>query len=209
MANKEKVPRQKMPEQAPEVRRNNFQEVPQGFDEKTAVLEASRCLQCKNPSCVTGCPVQIDIPGFVSRIAEADFKGAIEVLKRKTALPAVCGRVCPQEEQCEAKCILGKKDDPVAIGYLERFAADWERTKGAFEMPDIPPKTGKKVAVIGSGPSGVTVAGDLILKGHDVTHLRGLPRRRRGPGLRHPRVQAAQGHRSERDGQPGQAGRGV
>ena len=169
MANKEKVPRQKMPEQAPEVRRNNFQEVPQGFDEKTAVLEASRCLQCKNPSCVSGCPVQIDIPGFVSRIAEADFKGAIEVLKRKTALPAVCGRVCPQEEQCEAKCILGKKDDPVAIGYLERFAADWERTQGAFEMPDIPPKTGKKVAVIGSGPSGVTVAGDLILKGHDVT----------------------------------------
>ena len=134
MASKEKTPRQKMPEQAPEVRRRNFNEVPLGFDEKTAVLEAGRCLQCKKPTCVQGCPVGIDIPGFVGKIAEGDFKGSIEVLKRKTALPAVCGRVCPQEEQCEAQCIVGKKDSPVAIGYLERFAADWERAQGF--LPD-------------------------------------------------------------------------
>ncbi|MBW1711805.1 MAG: NADPH-dependent glutamate synthase [Deltaproteobacteria bacterium] len=166
---KEKVPRQIMPEQDPEVRRGNFNEVPLGFDEKTAVLEASRCLQCKKPSCVTGCPVEINIPGFVGKIAEGDFGGAISVLKEKTALPAVCGRVCPQETQCEAVCILGKKDKPVAIGYLERFAADWDRDQGQLTLPKIPAKTGKKVAVIGSGPSGLTVAGDLILKGHEVT----------------------------------------
>ncbi len=166
---KEKIPRQRMTEQGPAARRLNFDEVPFGFDEKTAVLEASRCLQCKKPSCVEGCPVEIDIPGFVGRIKEGDFRGAISVLKEKTALPAVCGRVCPQETQCEIKCILGKKDDPVAIGSLERFAADWDRASGELTLPQIPPKTGRKVAVIGSGPSGLTVAGDLILKGHDVT----------------------------------------
>lgn len=169
MAKKEKLPRHPMPEQDAEARKSNFDEVPQGYDEKTAMAEASRCLKCKKPACVTGCPVEIDIPGFIGKIAEGDFAGSIAKLKEKTALPAVCGRVCPQEEQCEIKCIVGKKDDPVAIGYLERFAADWERAQGKFTKPEIPPKTGKKVAVIGSGPSGVTVAGDLILKGHDVT----------------------------------------
>ena len=166
---KEKVPRQPMTEQAPEVRRHNFDEVPLGYSAETAVLEASRCLQCKKPSCVTGCPVEIDIPGFIKFIQEGEFAGAIAKLKEKTALPAVCGRVCPQEIQCEQVCILGKKDDPVAIGRLERFAADWERAQGEPPLPKLPPKTGKKVALVGSGPASLTVAGDLILLGHDVT----------------------------------------
>ena len=166
---KEKIPRQPMPEQEPEVRRHNFDEVPLGFSVETAQLEASRCLQCKKPSCVTGCPVEIDIPGFIKLIKEGDFSGAITKLKEKTALPAVCGRVCPQEVQCESVCILGRKDEPVAIGRLERFAADMAREKGELTQPAIAAKTGKKVAVVGSGPAGVTVAGDLILKGHDVT----------------------------------------
>ena len=166
---KEKVPRQKMPEQPAEVRRRNFEEVPLGYSPETAVLEANRCIQCKKPSCVTGCPVEIDIPGFIGFIQKGDFKGAIAKLKEKTALPAVCGRVCPQEIQCESRCIVGKKDEPVAIGRLERFAADWERAQGEVSVPNIPTKTGKKVAVVGSGPASLTVAGDLILKGHDVT----------------------------------------
>ncbi len=166
---KEQIPRASMPEQDPDIRRRNFDEVPLGLTPEMAVAEASRCLQCKTPKCVEGCPVSIDIPGFVSRIAEKDFSGAIKKLWERSTLPAVCGRVCPQEEQCEARCILGKKGDPVAIGYLERFAADYERENGTGEVLDIPPKTGKKVAVIGSGPSGLTVAGDLLLKGHDVT----------------------------------------
>ncbi len=166
---KEKVSRQPMPEQPAEVRRRNFEEVPLGYTAETAMLEASRCLQCKNPACVTGCPVEIDIPGFISRIKEGDFAGAIAKLKEKTALPAVCGRVCPQELQCESKCILGKKDEPVAVGRLERFAADWERTQGEVKVPVLPAKTGKSVGVVGSGPASLTVAGDLILKGHDVT----------------------------------------
>lgn len=166
---KEKIPRQSMPEQAPERRRQNFEEVPLGYSEETALLEASRCLQCKKPACVEGCPVEIDIPGFIGRIKEGDFQGAIGKLKEKTALPAVCGRVCPQEVQCEARCILGKKGEPVAIGRLERFAADWERAQGEVKLPELPPKTGKKIAVVGSGPAGLTVAGDLILQGHEVT----------------------------------------
>jgi len=166
---KEKIARQPMSEQDPAVRRHNFDEVPFGYSPETARLEASRCLQCKNPSCVSGCPVEIDIPGFISCIKEGDFGAAIAKLKEKTALPAVCGRVCPQEIQCEAKCILGKKDDPVAIGRLERFAADWDRAQGEPVLPKIPAKTGKKVAVVGSGPASLTVAGDLILLGHDVT----------------------------------------
>jgi glutamate synthase (NADPH/NADH) small chain len=168
-AKKEKVPRQRMPEQPADVRRRNFEEVPLGFSPETAVLEASRCIQCKKPSCVTGCPVEIDIPGFIKFIQDGDFAGAIAKLKEKTALPAVCGRVCPQEIQCEARCIVGKKDEPVAIGRLERFAADWERAQGEVSVPKIPEKSGKKVAVVGSGPASLTVAGDLILKGHDVT----------------------------------------
>ena len=166
---KEKIPRQPMPEQDPKVRGRNFDEVPFGYSPETAMLEASRCLQCKNPSCMPGCPVEIDIPAFIARIKEGDFQGAIAKLKEKNVLPAVCGRVCPQELQCEKVCILSKKGDSVAIGRLERFAADWERAQGEVSIPEKEPPTGKRVAVVGSGPSGLTVAGDLILKGHDVT----------------------------------------
>ena len=158
-----------MPEQAPEIRRRNFFEVPTGYTMEMAQAEASRCLQCKKPSCVEGCPVQVDIPGFIKLITEGDMTAAIRNLWSKNALPAVCGRVCPQENQCEGKCILGKKGDPVAIGNLERFCADYERASGTGELPPKQPPTGKQVAVVGAGPSGLTVAGDLIVKGHDVT----------------------------------------
>ena len=136
---------------------------------KMAQEEAARCLQCKKPGCVTGCPVGVDIPGFIDLIAQGDMSGAIRNLWSKNALPAVCGRVCPQEIQCEGKCIVGKKGEPVAIGNLERFCADYEREHGTGELPPKQPPTGKKVAVVGSGPSGLTVAGDLITKGHEVT----------------------------------------
>jgi len=166
---KEKTPRQPMPEQPPKVRAKNFDEVPLGLSPEAAVAEASRCIQCKSPSCVEGCPVRVDIPGFISKIKDNDFTGAISKIWERNGLPAVCGRVCPQEAQCEGKCILGKKGDPVAIGNLERFAADFERANRKAPVPEKAPSTGKKVAVVGSGPSGLTVAGDLLLKGHDVT----------------------------------------
>jgi glutamate synthase (NADPH/NADH) small chain len=166
---KEKIPRQSMPEQKAEVRRRNFDEVPLGYSEETAVKEAQRCLDCKNPSCVKGCPVSIDIPGFIRLIKEQQFTKSIRHIWERNALPAICGRVCPQEAQCEGECILGKKGDPVAIGNLERFVADLEREHGQGDLPPKASPTGKKVAVVGSGPSGLTVAGDLILKGHDVT----------------------------------------
>ena len=166
---KEKLPRQKMPEQPPEVRRRNFKEVPLGYTPELAMKEASRCLQCKKPSCMEGCPVGVDIPGFIKFIREGQFDKDIRKIWEKNSLPAICGRVCPQEVQCEGNCILGKKGEPVAIGNLERFAADYEREHGSGELPPKAPPTGKKVAVIGSGPSGLTVAGDLILKGHEVT----------------------------------------
>jgi glutamate synthase (NADPH) small chain len=176
---KDKIPRQPMPEQDPKVRIKNYKEVPFGYSPETAMLEASRCIQCKNPGCRTGCPVEIDIPVFINRIREGDFKGAIAKIKEKNLLPAVCGRVCPQELQCEKNCILAKKGEAVAIGRLERFVADWGRDQAKDATQEIVasaeeqqvkgPSTGKKVAVVGSGPSGLTVAGDLILKGHDVT----------------------------------------
>ena len=166
---KKKVPRQSMPEQEPAVRANNFEEVPMGQSAEVAMLEAGRCLQCKKPACVAGCPVEVDIPGFIKFVKEGDFPGAIKKIWEKNALPAVCGRVCPQEIQCEGLCIVGKKGDPVAIGNLERFVADYERKKRQAELPTKAASTGKRVAVVGSGPSGLTVAGDLILKGHDVT----------------------------------------
>ncbi len=168
-AKKEKIPRTKMPEQAPEVRRRNFEEVPLGLTPEMAQREAGRCLQCKKPACVTGCPVEVPIPEFIGHIRDGNFEKAILALWTKNSFPAVCGRVCPQENQCEGKCIVGKKDDPVAIGYLERFVADWARAQSDISLPPIPEKTGKKVAVVGTGPGGLTVAGDLILKGHDVT----------------------------------------
>jgi glutamate synthase (NADPH/NADH) small chain len=169
-----KVPRQKMPEQEPKVRARNFDEVPFGYPPELAQLESSRCLQCKKPKCIEGCPVEIDIPAFVKLVSEGDYKGAARKLKERNALPAICGRVCPQEDQCEKVCIVGKKDQPVAVGRLERFVADWERTKGEIVIPEKAPATGKKVAVVGSGPAGLTVAGDLILKGHEVTVFEAL-----------------------------------
>jgi len=171
MAKKKAVPRVAMPEQEPQVRARNFLEVPTGYTVRMAQEEAARCLQCRKPACVAGCPVEVDIPGFINLITEGDLTGAIRNLWAKNALPAVCGRVCPQEIQCEGLCIVGKKNEPVAIGNLERFCADWERENGTGELPPVQASTGKKVAVVGSGPSGLTVAGDLIVKGHDVTIL--------------------------------------
>jgi glutamate synthase (NADPH/NADH) small chain len=166
---REKIPRQPMPEQKPKVRAKNFDEVPFGYSPEAAIKEAHRCLQCKKPGCVAGCPVEIDIPGFIQLIKEEKFTEAIRHIWQKNSLPAVCGRVCPQEIQCEGLCIVGKKGEPVAIGNLERFAADWERENGTGALPPKADPTGKKVAVVGAGPAGLTVAGDLIAKGHQVT----------------------------------------
>ena len=161
-------PRQKMPEQPAGDRIHNFDEVPFGLSDQQAMVEASRCLQCKKPACVTGCPVGIDIPGFIKHIAKGDFDEAVAALKAHTTLPAVCGRVCPQEDQCEKECVLGRKGDPVAIGYLERFAADCEMRKGTTVLPDVAPPTGKRVAIVGSGPAGLTCAFELAKLGHKV-----------------------------------------
>ena len=158
-----------MPEQPAEVRRHNFLEVPLGYTEEMAKAEASRCIQCKIPKCMEGCPVAVPIPRFIRSIAQGQFAEGIRLIWGKNGLPAVCGRVCPQEIQCEAQCVLGKKGKPVAIGNLERFLADWERSHGDGSLPAKQPPTGKRVAVVGSGPSGLTVAGDLMLKGHAVT----------------------------------------
>ncbi|HEX9884592.1 MAG TPA: FAD-dependent oxidoreductase, partial [Desulfobaccales bacterium] len=171
---KEKIPRQPMPEQNPKVRARNFNEVPHGLTPELAQKEAERCIQCKDPRCKQGCPVEIDIPAFIKHIKEGEFEGAIRKLWEMNALPAVCGRVCPQEIQCEGLCVVGKKDEPVAIGNLERFAADYQRQHGRDVLPPKADPTGKKVAVVGGGPAGLTVAGDLILKGHEVTVFEAL-----------------------------------
>jgi len=168
MKERMKIDRQAMPEQDPRERGGNFMEVPHGLSEELAVLEAQRCLDCPKQPCVEGCPVNVKIPEFISLIAEGKFVEAAWKLKETNALPAVCGRVCPQESQCESMCIRGRKGEPVAIGNLERFAADHERNSGKIEIPKKEPDTKKKVAVVGSGPAGLTVAGDLIKKGHEV-----------------------------------------
>ncbi len=165
--------KQKMPELAPEVRNKNFEEVALGYTAEQAVEEANRCLQCKHKPCVGGCPVQIDIPAFIKKIQERDFEGAYEIISASSALPAVCGRVCPQENQCEGKCVRGIKGEPVAIGRLERFAADWHMAN-AKTQPEKPKTNGKRVAVIGSGPAGLTCAGDLARKGYEVTVFEAL-----------------------------------
>jgi glutamate synthase (NADPH/NADH) small chain len=157
-----------MVEQEPQVRNKNFNEVALGYNEELAVKEASRCLQCKKPLCIDGCPVNIDIPAFIQLIVEKDFIGAARKIKEDNSLPAICGRVCPQEVQCEQTCVLGKRYEPVAIGNLERFVADYEREHNAIELPPIPAPTGKRVAVVGSGPAGLTAAGELAKQGHKV-----------------------------------------
>lgn len=172
-AGKSKKERTPMPEQPAEERIKNFNEVALGYTKEDALAEASRCLSCKEPKCVEGCPVNVDIPGFIKLICEEDFSGAIEKIKGTNALPAICGRVCPQETQCEALCVLGKKGQPVAIGRLERFCADYERQQGV-QVPEVPEPTGKKVAVVGSGPAGLTAAADLAKLGHKVTVFESL-----------------------------------
>jgi glutamate synthase (NADPH/NADH) small chain len=168
-----KIPRHAMPTQDAEARGRNFSEVALGYTMEMAVEEATRCLQCKKPQCVLGCPVQVRIPEFVNALSEGDMWRAVEMLKDKNSLPAICGRVCPQETQCEIQCVLGKKAEPVAIGRLERFVADWERGAG-MRTPQVPPATGKKIAIIGSGPAGLTCAGDLAKMGHKVKILEAL-----------------------------------
>jgi glutamate synthase (NADPH/NADH) small chain len=166
--------REPMRRQDPHVRRHNFNEVALGFTEEQAVREAQRCLSCKKKPCVSGCPVEIDIPAFISLVGERRFDEAIDKIREKNSLPAICGRVCPQEDQCEKQCVLGKKWEPVCIGRLERFAADYEMKTGRMSIPELPPSTGKKVAIVGSGPAGLTVAGDLAKMGHEVTIFEAL-----------------------------------
>ena len=162
-----------MPSQAPDVRNKNFLEVALGYTEEQALDEAQRCLHCKNKPCVAGCPVGIHIPDFIAKVAEGDFEGAYQIITQSSSLPAVCGRVCPQETQCEQKCVRGIKGEPVGIGRLERFVADWHN-KNVCEAPRKPAPNGHKVAVIGSGPSGLTCAGDLAKKGYAVTVFEAL-----------------------------------
>ncbi|AQR89901.1 glutamate synthase [NADPH] small chain [Clostridium saccharobutylicum] len=169
----DRMKRTPVTEQAPEVRAKNFKEVCLGYDEQNAVKEANRCLNCKNPKCVEGCPVSINIPGFISKAKEGDFEGAAKEIAKYSALPAVCGRVCPQESQCEGNCVLGIKGEAVAIGKLEKFTADWAR-KNNVDLAATDSANGKKVAVIGSGPAGLTCAGDLAKKGYDVTIFEAL-----------------------------------
>ena len=162
-----------MPVQDPMVRNGNFLEVALGYTEEQAVNEAERCLNCKNKPCVGGCPVAIDIPAFIMKIKERDFEGAYQIISQSSALPAVCGRVCPQETQCESKCVRGIKGEPVAIGRLERFVADWHNAH-ATEKPVAPDSNGHKCAIIGAGPSGLTCAGDLARLGYEVTIFEAL-----------------------------------
>ncbi|HUV81539.1 MAG TPA: NADPH-dependent glutamate synthase [archaeon] len=165
--------RQHMPRQDPEKRRTNFEEVALGYSSEQAKKEASRCIQCKKPACIAGCPVEINIPAFLKCIDEDNMEGAVIELKSMNALPAICGRVCPQESQCEAVCVLGKKGEPVAIGRLERYTADWEL--GTKPVPEEKPETtGKKVAVVGSGPASLTTAAELAKLGHSVTMFEAL-----------------------------------
>lgn len=162
-----------MPAQKPDVRNKNFDEVALGYTKEQAIDEANRCLNCKHKPCVSGCPVSIDIPAFISKIKEEDFEGAYKIITKTSSLPAVCGRVCPQELQCESKCVRGIKGEPVAIGRLERFVADWHMANAKVEV-EKPKFNGHKVAVIGSGPSGLTCAGDLAKKGYEVTIFEAL-----------------------------------
>ena len=163
-----RLDKNEMPSQDPNVRNKNFLEVALGYTEEQALDEAARCLNCKNHPCVNGCPVNVRIPEFIAKIVERDYEGAYQVIHQTSSLPAVCGRVCPQESQCEMHCVRGKKGDPVGIGRLERFVADWHNAHST-EAPEKPQSNGHKVAVVGSGPAGLTCAGDLAKKGYEVT----------------------------------------
>lgn len=163
-----------MREQPASKRVRNYDEVPYGYSPREAMLEADRCLMCKKPKCIDGCPVEIDIPGFIRFIQENNFKDGISLLKEKNILPAICGRVCPQEEQCEKECILGVKNEPVAIGRLERFLADWEAGQGEAPLPPKTRSTGKKIAIVGAGPAGITAAADLVRMGHKIDMFEAL-----------------------------------
>ena len=160
-------------EQDPKVRAHNFEEVCLGYTEEEAVLEAGRCLNCKKPQCVEGCPVNINIPGFIAHLKNKEFEEAAKEIAKFSALPAVCGRVCPQEKQCEARCVVGKKGDAVSIGKLERFTADYAKEHG-FKVAEPGKPNGKKIAVIGAGPAGLTTAGELAKKGYAVTIFEAL-----------------------------------
>ncbi|HCW54698.1 MAG TPA: glutamate synthase (NADPH), homotetrameric [Clostridium sp.] len=173
MSRNSKLSRVPVREQKPEIRAKNFKEVCLGYNEDEAVKESSRCLNCKNPKCVTGCPVSINIPAFVARIKDNDFEGAAKEIAKYSSLPAVCGRVCPQEKQCEGKCVLGIKGEPLSIGKLERFIADWSHENN-IDLTNKKPSNGMKVAVIGAGPSGLTCAGDLAKIGYEVTIFEAL-----------------------------------
>lgn len=168
-----KIERQEMPVQDPQIRSGNFEEVAQGYTKEQALKEASRCLHCKNKPCVGSCPVAIDIPEFIQKITEEDFEGAYQIIQRSSSLPAVCGRVCPQEVQCESRCVRGIKGEPVAIGRLERFVADWHNANSE-EAPQRVQGNGHRIAVIGSGPAGLSCAGDLAKKGYEVTVFEAL-----------------------------------
>ena len=168
-----KKPQTEMPKQDVEKRIHNFDEVALGFDEQLALEEAARCLNCPKPQCKKGCPVEVPIPEFIQLVKERKFGEAAKKIKEKNALPAVCGRVCPQEEQCQKFCVLGVRGDPVGIGRIERYASDWERLNTKMEHPEIA-VNGGKVAVVGSGPAGLTVAADLAKLGHRVTMFESL-----------------------------------
>jgi glutamate synthase (NADPH/NADH) small chain len=174
MKQRVKIPRQRMPEQAPLERSHNFDEVNLGLAAQLAATEASRCIECADPKCVKGCPVGVKIREFVDLVLQGDYKAAAAKMREDNVLPAVTGRVCPQEDQCEGACVMGKKFDPVAVGYLERFIADWEAASGELGLPPRGPATGKKVACVGSGPASLTAAADLVQKGHDVTVFEAL-----------------------------------
>jgi glutamate synthase (NADPH/NADH) small chain len=171
---KTKLPRTPAPERDPEERRHDFKEVSLGYTPAMAQLEASRCLQCKKPKCVLGCPVRVGIPEFIKLVAEGKFLEAAEVIKKTNAFPGITGRVCPQEDQCEKHCVIGIKGEPINIGQLERFVADFARRAGPGDPLPRPPATGKKVAIIGSGPAGLTAAGDLAKRGHEVVLFEAL-----------------------------------
>ncbi len=173
------IPMQEMPAQEPTIRGKNIEEVATGYSKEQAVVESQRCIQCKNAPCVNGCPVGIDIPGFLRLAAEENFQESVNLIKESSLLPAICGRVCPQESQCMKECTVGKiKKDPeksVAIGRVERYVADWERNRGTIELPKVKKATGKKVAIVGSGPAGLAAAADVRKEGHEVTIFEALP----------------------------------